>query len=62
MPITSLQTLLGHESIETTCSTYAPKTLPEKILDELATYGQDPEAIIKRGRTAAKQKERPEVT
>ncbi len=55
MSITSLQTLLGHESIETTRSTYAPKTLPEKVLDELETYGQDPEEIIKRGRKAAKK-------
>jgi len=55
MTITSLQTLLGHESIETTRSTYAPKTLPEKVLDELATYSQDPKEVIKRGRKAARK-------
>lgn len=55
MSITSLQTLLGHESIETTRRTYAPKTLPEKVLDELETYGQDLEHVIRRGRKAAKQ-------
>ena len=55
MSITSLQTLLGHESIETTRSTYAPKTLPEKVLDELETYGLDPEEIIKRGRKATRK-------
>lgn len=52
MSLTSLQTLLGHESIETTRSTYAPKTLPEKVLDELITYGQAPEIIVKRGEQA----------
>lgn len=45
MPITSLQALLGHASIATTRDTYAPKTPAEKLLEELATYGRDPQAV-----------------
>jgi len=56
MPITSLQTLLGHASIETTRRIYAPKTPSEKLLDEVSTYGREPQDVIARGQQALKRK------
>ena len=55
MPITSLQAMLGHASIETTRGTYAPKTPVNQLVDEIATYGRDPQAVIERGRKSAEK-------
>ena len=49
MPITSLQSMLGHASIATTRDIYAPRTPAEKLLDEMGTYGRDPATVIAEG-------------
>ncbi len=48
MPMESIQAYLGHESIETTRSTYAPKTPTHVTEDQIATYGLTTEDLIKR--------------
>ncbi len=55
MPIDSLQALLGHESIATTRDTYAPKTPVNKLEDEVATYGRDPQEVIQAARKVLKK-------
>ena len=55
MPITSLQTLLGHASISTTRDIYAPKTPSAALLEELSTYGRDPQDVIDEGEKAAER-------
>jgi integrase/recombinase XerD len=53
MPITSLQALLGHASISTTRDIYAPKTPAQALMDELSTFGRDPQRVIRDGEEAA---------
>jgi site-specific recombinase XerD len=55
MPITSLQALLGHASISTTRDIYAPKTPAGALVEELSTYGRDPNDVISEGDKAAER-------
>jgi hypothetical protein len=58
LPITSLQSLLGHASIATTRDIYAPRTPPDKLRDEVLTYGRSPEDVAAAGAKQMKHEAR----
>jgi len=57
MPMDTIQTYLGHASIETTRSTYAPKTPTHFIEDQIVTFGLRMTDLLQRAKSAAQKKE-----
>jgi site-specific recombinase XerD len=47
IPLDVLQSMLGHADIGTTRRIYAPKTREDILLDNIGTYGRDPEKVAR---------------